>query len=228
MSAVVAHGLPYNPIGRNLGWARVYWVNGPVPRGSRLRNDETNPPTSGWSSCFVMDPGPTARYATLFCPFAFTSHRVSKEGLEWFSLQPVDFNRAFMELYLPEQWASATRFGFQRAFDQAASVMRALDVPVPTTSSSAKNETEVRGGKEVGSKLKKPVKRKSRRGEVLAFYLEQESRSVREGVAEFGITRSNLLSQLYCLQKDHGVGYAIIGESVRITLPEGCSDPFVE
>ncbi len=52
------------------------------------------------------------------------------------------------------------------------------------------------------------------------------TRSVREAMAEFSMTRSNALSYLYMLQKDHGIGYDLVGDTATVKLPEGCTNPF--
>jgi hypothetical protein len=79
----------------------------------------------------------------------------------------------------------------------------------------------------VENELKKPVPREGKRGKFLAWFLEKGgSASVREAMAEFGISRSNALSYLFLLKKDHGIGYELVGDSASIALPKGCSDPF--
>ena len=75
-------------------------------------------------------------------------------------------------------------------------------------------------------KSTKPVKRSGKRGKFLQWFLEGEgSRSVREAMAEFGMSRSNALSYLYMLQKDHGIGYELVGDIATIKLP-ACESPF--
>lgn len=77
--------------------------------------------------------------------------------------------------------------------------------------------------------LKKPVKKEGRKGEVLAFMMEAGGTgSVSSAVERFGISRSNLLSQLFLLRKEHNIGYTVNGDTVSIQLPEGCTDPFAD
>lgn len=83
------------------------------------------------------------------------------------------------------------------------------------------------GGKapEATGGLKKPVKRAGRKGEILAAVLGgQGSAAALE--KQFGISRSNLLSQLFLLRKEHNIGYTANGDAVAVQLPEGCDDPF--
>ena len=42
----------------------------------------------------------------------------------------------------------------------------------------------------------------------------------------FDIARSNALSYLYNLHKDHGLGYAVDGDNVVLWLSPGCASPF--
>ena len=69
------------------------------------------------------------------------------------------------------------------------------------------------------------MKRSSKRGKILEFFMPN-ARSIREAMAEFGHTRSNVLSHLFMLQKDHGVGYTLVGDAATVALPPGCTDPF--
>jgi hypothetical protein len=86
------------------------------------------------------------------------------------------------------------------------------------------------GGKAPDTKIigvKKPVKREGRKGEILEFLLAGNS-SVLAATDKFGISRSNFLSQLFLLRKDHNIGYVVNADEVAIQLPEGCLDPFEE
>jgi len=69
----------------------------------------------------------------------------------------------------------------------------------------------------------------SKRGKFLKWFLDNDnSRSIREVMAEFTMTRSNALSYLYMLQKDHGIGYVLVGDIATVELPGNCTDPFDE
>ena len=221
--------LPYTPIVEGLGWARIYWVRGPIPAGrGRDRNEVKDPPNAGWSGAFVIDKG--RKTVTLFSPYGFDAYNVSRASLEYKSIKADPYNPEFFEQMLPSRWAEISDRGWMKDFDTAAVVMRLLGLDVPMNTPSAKDgeEDKPRGGKEVGGQLLKPVKKSSRRGQVLEFFLggEASRRSVREAMAEMEVSRKNLLSQLFLLQKDHGIGYTVTGDAVEVQLPEGCDDPF--
>ena len=45
-------------------------------------------------------------------------------------------------------------------------------------------------------------------------------------MAEFSITRSNVLSQLFLLTKDNGIGYELKGDTAVVIMPPGCESPW--
>jgi hypothetical protein len=51
------------------------------------------------------------------------------------------------------------------------------------------------------------------------------SRSVREAMAELDLTRSGVLSHLFALNRDHGIGYQLAADCATVLVPEGW-DPF--
>ena len=223
--------VPYTRVVEGLGWGRVYWTRGPMPNNhGRARNEVKDPPNAGWSRAFIIDKG--RKTVTLFSPYGFEAYNVSRSSLEYISLMAEPLDLEFMRTMLPKRWDEICARGVMKDFDTAAAVMRLLGIEVPMTTTSARDDAEAtpRGGKEVGTSLTKPVKKASRRGQVLDFFLggKEGRRSVREAMAEIDVSRKNLLSQLFLLQKDHGIGYTVTGDAVEVHLPEGCSDPFTE
>lgn len=232
-----------------LYFGAIYWIAGDMPSSSRQRNEVKSPPNSGWSHCFVVDKG--GKMVTLFCPYTLEGFQVSRQAHEYNGMtmdkaykphatipgrmvedgwRPWDNKRHDLLLdMILKAWDMAGRLSLpSKDYDTAAMVIAMLggEVPLRTIPEGAEPD-KPRGGKEVDTVLGllKPVKRKGRRGEVLAFFLPG-ARSIREAMAEFGVTRSNLLSQLYLLNKDHGIGYTLTGDAATITLPAGCTDPF--
>lgn len=240
-------------IAEGLFFGKVYWILGDMPSAARQRNDVKDPPTSGWSHCFLIDKGGTM--VTLFCPYALESFQVSRTCSEVVSMsmddryepapmRPGDKHRTNIRVgwlqwtderqekllaILKRNWdmhGNLKTVG--KDFDTAAMVLHMMgaDVPLRTIAEGAEPD-KARGGKEADVLgLLKPVKPNSVRGKVLSFFLPQ-ARSVREAMAEFGYSRSNVLSHLYMLTKEHGIGYVLSGDSATILLPEGCTDPFV-
>ena len=192
------------------------------------------------------------KLVTLFCPYTLESHQVSRNSMEIMSMSmdvryvPSDKNPVlsvedgWLEWTQDRQdrllkivvsaWEMAGRLSLSnKDYDTAAVVISMMGGNVPLRVIPEGVEPDKpRGGKEADVLgLLKPVKRESKRGLVLQFFLPQP-RSIREAMAEFGYSRSNVLSHLFILQKDHGIGYTLTGDAASITLPAGCTDPFAE
>lgn len=237
-------------IADGLFFGRIYWVMGDMPSTSRHRNDVKSPPCSGWSHAFLIDKG--GKMVTLFCPFTLEGFQVTRTCAELSSMcmdtryKPSDKNPMLnvedgyqqwtqerqdrlLKIVL-SNWDMAGRLSLpSKDFDTAAMVINMLggSVPLRIVPEGAEPD-KPRGGKEADVLgLLKPVKKESKRGQVLQFFLPQP-RSIREAMAEFGTTRSNILSHLFILQKEHGIGYSLAGDAATITLPAGCTDPFAE
>lgn len=215
-------------IAEDLEWRHIYWVRGSVPKGSAMKNMVTDPPCSGWQHAFILM---GERRSTIFCPYSFLAYTVSNDGMEVSaSNSPETFDLEHVHGLMERKWAEYQGYGYQRDYDTCAIVLRRLGLPVPAQIMAGGGEDDrQRGGKEVGSELLRPVRESSKRGRFLSWFLEGGgSRSVREAMAQFSMTRSNALSYLYMLQKDHGIGYQLVGDVATVTLPDGCTDPFNE
>lgn len=235
-------------VAEGLFFGKIYWVSGDLPSTSRQRNNVKSPPNSGWSHAFLIDKG--GKLVTLFCPYTLEGFQVTRNCMELGSMsmdlkyRPSDKNPmvnvedGYQEWtskrhdqlvgIILNNWAMAGRLSLpSKDFDTAAVVLQLMgaEVPLRVVPEGAEPD-KPRGGKEADVLgLLKPVKRESKRGLVLAFFLPQP-RSIREAMAEFGYSRSNVLSHLFILQKDHGIGYELVGDAATIKLPAGCTDPF--
>ncbi len=215
-------------VAEGLEWRHIYWVRGTMPRGVRFRNAVTDPPCSGWQHAFVLT---GEKRSTIFCPYSFDAHTVPNDCLEVAqSAESKEYRPDWLHDLMKRKWDQFQTLGWQKDYDTCALILRRLGLPVPAQIMTGGGEDDrKKGGKEVGSALLKPVKRDGKRGRFLAWFLEGGgSRSVREAMAEFSMTRSNALSYLYMLQKDHGIGYTLVGDVAAVTLPDGCTDPFNE
>lgn len=209
-----------------LYWGNVYFVIG-KPSETSKNNEVSSPPWAGQGDVFIIDKG--GKTVTLFAPWQCEAHPVSRRSYEYVGCRPAHglFDREQALRALHYGWERAGKFAIAGAFDVAAQVFQMLGEPVPIRIVVEGAEPEKpSGGKEADALgLLKPVKRSGRRGQVLAFFLPAP-RSIREAMAEFDVSRSNVLSQLYLLQKEHGIGYELLGDAARIMLPAGCEDPF--
>lgn len=216
-----------------LRYHQVYYVRGTAPKQWRAKGAPyfvKDPPNSGYSDAFLIGK-PDARNVTIFCPFTLEASTVPTDcgelrGCE--QLEPSVASMRRLVAMMREKWDSYQGFGFARSYDVAALVLKRLGEPVPADLlKGGETDDRVRGGKSVGGELLKPVKRAGKRGKFLEWFLAGgEPRSILEGMAELSMGRSNVLSYLFMLNKDHGLGYSLVGGRVEIHLPDGCSDPF--
>lgn len=211
---------------KDIEWRHIYWVRGDTPRGSSNSSTVKDPPCAGWQHAVVIK---GQKRSTIFCPFSMTSYSVPNSCGELECSKPPRDNVTAAEVAarIQNQWAECQQRGWAKDYDTAALVLRRLGAEVPTQLlKGGEEDTRKKGGKEVEDALKKPVKRSGKRGKFLQWFLEGEgSRSVREAMAEFGMSRSNALSYLYMLQKDHGIGYELVGDMAVVSLPS-CDSPF--
>ncbi len=209
-----------------LDWLQIFWTRGTMPKHCDHKNAVVDPPCSGWQHAFVM---PGEKRSTIFCPYTLGAFTVPNACAELvLAEEPTEFRSDHIQAMLKRKWDEMQRRGWQRDYDVCALVMRKLGMPVPAQIMTGGGEdVRKKGGKDVGTALLKPVKAGGKRGRFLQWFLDGDStRSVREAMAEFAMTRSNVLSYLFMLKKDHGIGYELVGDLATITLPNGCSDPF--
>lgn len=145
------------------------------------------------------------------------------------SLDPLDDARIErLSRIITDNWRMRCKLGMPFDLDVATLVLTRLGSRVPEERPAVKLDAagEVRkSGKPAGDQLTKAVAPDSKPGRVLWFFMEKR-RSITEGMAEFGSTRSALQSTLYGLWKNCGLGYTLAADMVDIVLPAGCEDPF--
>ena len=214
-------------IAEGLNWSHIYWVRGALPKGYLHKNAVSDPPCSGWQLAFVL-PGETV--STIFCPYSLEAHTVNNDCSELaLAQEPGEpFRQDHVAEMMRQKWDQFQELGFLLDYDVCALVFKRLGLPVPAQIMTGGGEdTRKKGGKEVDSRLLKPVKANSKRGRFLKWFLDAGgSRSIRETMAELSMTRSNALSYLFLLRKDHGLGYELTGDTATVMLPEGCENPF--
>ena len=205
----------------------VYYIRGTVPKGSGTRSYYIkDPPTSGQSRAFVLGDN-EARLLTIFCPFTLQSSQVGPEAGEIAGFEPEQMTEegvAKLVDLITRKWYEFVGMGFQRDYDVAALVLTKLNAEVPKVSLAdapdpVRERKERRGGKPHADELRKPVGRKTKRGQVADFFLGSEQKSIRECMARLGMTRNSVLSALHVLHKDHGLGYETVNDTANILIP---------
>ena len=207
---------------------RVWYLNGPPPKygiWTRPRFAVKSPPTNGWSIAAVLR---GESRSTIFCPYSLRAFDVPNYCDELLrSMEAPTASPAKMAGLITGQWEMWQRHGYQVDYDVAALVLTRLGFPVPTRTVDPADEGIQQGGKDYDEDRLRVIRRDSKRGQVVASFMTPEPTSVREVMARLGMTRSNVLSHLFCAQRDNGVGYALVGDCALIELPEGW-DPFEE
>ncbi len=211
----------------DLRFVQIHWVCGSLPKG-HIQNHVHDAPCGGWQHAFILT---GEKRSTIFCPYSFQAFSVPNDCKEIECAKEARSADDWLKTYLPEllnkQWEWYQSHGYQKDYDTAVLVFKRLGLEVPAQIMTGGEEDDrKKGGKDVGDELIKPVKAKSKRGKFLKYFLDANlTRSVRETVAELSMTRSNVLSYLHMLNKDHGLGYELLGDTVTIKLPEGCTNP---
>jgi hypothetical protein len=217
----------------------LYWISGILPKDAMFRNEVHDPPVGGWSHVFLKR---GEKKSLILCPYSLKAFWVSNKSAEIASLvdpregdgSPLDMTPAVRQRItgrILDKWAEFQQKGTQADYNEAAIILKGLGMEVPTTvvDKTGEADTKSRGGKQATAILLKVVKESSKRGKFLQYFLDNDGmRSVRETMAEFGMTRSNALSYLFTLNKDHGIGYDLVGDGVTVILPDGCTNPFTE
>ena len=221
-----------------MSYKRVYYVVGvrQTHIGSALYYEAANPPNAGYSGAFVIAPpapkkaGGKVGKLTLFCPFTLTANMVSPEAGEIVGAKDEELDDERVKRLsgiILDRWKEFCGLGLPKDYDVAAMVLQRLGVPVPTDRPTVGNSTpSAEHGKDAATELTKPVNPESKRGKIAEFFLAAPGRSILEAMALFGSTRPVILTHLYGLHMDHGLGYKIVGDAVTMTLPDGCADAF--
>lgn len=208
-------------------FAQVYFVRGEMPSHQRTRYEVKDPPTTGWGHVAII-PGP--KRSTLLSPFSLEAWQVSNSCDELKSAKYVDITPERLAHFINEAWEMNVKLGFQRDHGVAAMVLTELGQPVPKflppppserRSGYASEEEKPRGGKPAVESSLKPCNPSSKRADVARFFMADEPQSLHEAMAKLGLTRSGVLSHLFTLNKDHGVGYELVRDCATLIVPEG-------
>lgn len=199
---------------------KTYYVRGGAPKFWKHRYEISDPPTSGFSHAVVID---GIKRSTILCPYTLETYQVSNNCGEL--AESVDVSISFRRLgeIITNTWEQCVKLGFQRQYQIAALVLAAIGQPVPKILPPpvAAGEHGSRGGKDFDPKALKPVNPESKRGKVAAFFNQPEPQSIHEAMARLELTRSGVLSHLFCLNRDHGIGYELGNDCASLVVPEG-------
>lgn len=201
-------------------YRRIYWQPG-QPKGARFQAEVSDPPCSGAQGALCL---PEGKRVKIFCPYTLKLYTVSDQSQEWAASDPMDLtpevSQRLVEI-MQRRWSLSEKLSLDANLPVAAVFIKALGGEPPQAEFSAavpqEDSKPAKGGKPMADSLLKPVKRESKVGQTLAFFLETPS--ISKACEKFNTTRSNILSRLFILNKDHGIGYILNGDSVVLQLP---------
>lgn len=208
-------------------FARIYFVKGALrDKKQQLRGQWnyciTDPPVAGTSSAFLFE---DTNKILLFHPYTLQAYVVPHDATEvehapdipeWEKDKP-----RLIELIL-RKWQLYKGLEMQRAYDVATKVLLELGGHAPDEEfvimKAGQPEKPKRiSGKPAEADRYKPLKDKGRRADIAASFTGPGS--ILEAMATFNLTRSAILSHLFCIWKDHGIGYEIQGDSAKLLFP---------
>lgn len=202
-------------------FVKLYWCAGGSPTFWKYKYEVTDPPNSGFSHALVLL---GEKRSTIMCPYTLETFQVNNKCGELAQAKLVDYPADKIGELVTASWERCVRFQFQRDYQIAALILAALGQSVPKFApppSAGDDDDGRRGGKELVESALKPVNPESKRGKVAAFFASAELQSVHEAMARLELTRSGVLSHLFCLNKEHGVGYELVRDCARLIMPEG-------
>lgn len=211
-----------------LRFATMYFFKGDVDHHSNFAISQ--PPLAGRTTIFII--GDTCR-CTLFHPYTLWSAIVPHDCEEIATSVEYLFDRATLARVIYEKWIMYKELGLSGDFQLAEQVLTELggeiphdDIPRDTsffceapetnTEAEAKRYKKKRG-KEPDAARFRPIKMTGRRSEVAQFFCVRGS--LPEAMVKFNMTRSGVLSHLYCIWRDHGVGYSISNNGAELLPP---------
>lgn len=199
-------------------FVKLYYCAGGSPKFWKFRYEVSDPPCNGFSHALVIL---GEKRSTILCPYTLHSYQVNNYCGEIAQAKLVDYPVEKIGQLVTEAWEQCVKLQFQRDFQVAALALAALGLPVPKFVPVQRDEDAKKGGKEIERSNLKPVNPDSRRGQVARFFSQGELQSVHEAMARLELTRSGVLSHLFCLNRDHGVGYELVRDCARLIIPEG-------
>ncbi len=207
---------------------RVYFIRGTL---ASRRNQIRDPDISGWAAAFIIQE--RAGLKRIFEPIHFNSWLVADNALE-ITMSREPFAKITGQLLIDKMfrcWENLTRFKFQADFLTASKILEAMGqtppitaVTIPQPELQADGETMAmpKGkGKAMAPAIMKPVKRNSKRGKFLEYIMDAGNSCATPALmSHFNMSRSNVLSYLFVMNKDSGIGYALSSNTVFIQIPE--------
>lgn len=81
------------------------------------------------------------------------------------------------------------------------------------------------GGKPAAKRLLKPIKPNTKRAHFLQWFLDDATgRTIGATMANFKLSRQNVITYWITIQREHGIGYTLANNTITAIMPANC-DP---
>lgn len=179
-----------------------------------------DPPVGGTATAFILGEG---KRLVLFHPFTLLAYSVPDDAMEITTAKDIAYDPKRLAGMITTKWKDYKFLQMQRDYGTAAAVLIELGAEVPEDTpimeKDDKKKPKKGGGKPFEEDRFKPLKVGGKRYTVAKFFLKPTS--VLAAMAKLNMTRSGILSHLFCIWRDHGVGYEVHGDTARLL----CSSP---
>jgi hypothetical protein len=195
---------------------RAYFVVGPQPKHWENVYEVKDAPAGGYHWVLVDDQDP---YQFILHPQYLTTHKVSMTAGELKDVPERELNEAYWIDHIEKKLQYALGQDLEIDYQMVAlflSILKGEKVEVVKKPETSKKK---KGGKPLNAEAFKPVRMGSKRGEVAHFFIN-EIRSVEDAERELGMSRNNVLTHLFSLNKYHGLGYIVNGGMVELLTPK--------
>ncbi len=200
---------------------KAYYVRGASPRGA-IRYAIKGPPTAGYQLALV-DVIANKR-ALVLCPLTLESWNIPLDAGEICTAKRHPLESTFWVDWLQRRWRKLFSQDAQRNYSMVAHFLDRLGGEAPDLRDVVKRspKTKLRSvGKPIVEKNLRLIKPTSRRADVARYFLNSGA-SVPACMAKLGLTRTSVLSYLYRINHDHGLGYELMaGDAARLLVPDG-------
>jgi hypothetical protein len=197
----------------------AYFLDGPQPKHWAERFELKNVPLSGRTRVLVWWRGEDSRNATLLHPFTLYASPIGRGAGEIAGMavheMPADMGERIRSKFMALQ-----AMGVQASYDEAAKALTILGAQVPVNTAPETRQQRV-GGKPPAESMGKTLRIGSKRYRIAEFFDRDAAQPIREAMAELDMSRNSVLSALYMLNKDTGVGYEVVGDAARLVVPKG-------
>lgn len=209
------------PSEKSIRLVTTYFVKGVSPKNWIVKPAIRNPSVSGNAVALIIDGKKTS---VIFSPITLEAWTVDNECLEIVRAKEIELDKEKVADTITRMWEKCqllhTTQG--KSFPVAASILKEWGYKVPTDiQRDDGEERKSHGGKETDMDRLKPVNEKTRRGQVAALFKDGQTVSIHEACSAVDMNRSGLLSHLHGIHKYHGIGYELVGDCARLTIPDG-------